>query len=116
MKELHEAIDLMNDLLGEIERRFTAMQLTVRASVPMTVDDEEDVKLVYGKESGQWSLFIESNGQLKPLLESSLKHRIKSVYAMPSLEQALELAAGDRLRDTKLAIEFAEEFLAGKRR
>lgn len=96
--QLHEATVRLNASLTEAETAIKELNLGVQAEVEMTrrktAKSDWIQLLIFGKESGQWRLIVESGVEggefdMTPLVNCSRGVRMRAVEYLPSLLQAL---------------------------
>lgn len=110
LNPLHLALETLNELLAQINERFAAMQLGVRASIPIGPEDKQ--LLTFGKFGDKWIMAIEwPDGHHKPLLEANMQYRVEAVPRLTELLAALRAAADGRVALIHKACDDAEHFL-----
>lgn len=112
---LREATEMLNALIENVEARFEAFALGVRASVPM----DDGYRLGYGKVGQRaWGLFIEQDTgkgdvHINPISGANRERRVLAVGLFEALRLELEATARGEAENILKVIAAGELWLEG---
>ncbi len=98
--DLASLADTINTSLGEAEKALKQLNLGVRASIPVRLDDKpvSNKSIAFGKHDGAWRLcLVENETKQEPLTSASREMRMYAAVHLPEIVEAMIKAAESEL-------------------